>query len=297
MRIKRNYLGGFLSHFPVKPGRSMGSQAKGGGLAGRAPILPYDAIPLTGRNGWINLLRLWNSDGFQRSHLVMVRNFERLGPVYRERIGNQESLYIFLPEDVATLVKAEGTTPRRMSIASWVAHRELRSYVLGVFLKNGDEWRTARIALNKEVAAPLAVAGFTPLLDSVARDFVAMVRRLQPGSWDLQTQLFRFSLEASCHALYGRRLGLLETENCPEAERFLQAVKVMLKTTFPILFLPVPLLKYLNTKLWRDHVAAWDTIFQYGTYLKLIQSLALSPLHSWDSELTVQAHPPAHRWG
>ncbi|NXW95799.1 CP11B protein, partial [Alopecoenas beccarii] len=135
---------------------------------------------------------------------------------------------------------------------------------------NGPAWRAARLALNREVLSPAGTRKFLPLLDAVARDFAAAMRlrvRGAPGgalTLDLHPLLFRFTLEASTYALYGQRLGLLGGGAAGgAAQRFIAAVETMLRTTLPLLFLPPPLLRRLHPPLWREHLRAWDTIFQH----------------------------------
>lgn len=44
---------------------------------------PFEEMPRSGRNRWVNLLRLWSRGGFQDFHRRMEGGFRRLGPVYR----------------------------------------------------------------------------------------------------------------------------------------------------------------------------------------------------------------------
>ncbi|XP_078064643.1 cytochrome P450 11B, mitochondrial-like, partial [Mustelus asterias] len=232
-------------------------------------VRPYEAIPSTGSNSWFNLYRLWKNDGFRNIHQVMTHNFEMLGPIYREKLGRKETVNVFLPEDIAVLFRSEGTLPRRMMLDAWVCHREYRNHKCGIFLKNGEEWRSERLLLNKEVISPAAVRRFAPLLQPVADDFTKfIVRRLEGGrevtEVNMLPDLFRFALESSFHLLYGERLGLFDAGVCPSSERFIQAVEEMLQTTIPLLYLPPGLARRLNLKPWRDHVAAWDYLFQHA---------------------------------
>lgn len=72
--------------------------------------------------------------------------------------------------------------------------------------RNGEEWRTDRLLLNKEVMMSAAVWRFLPLLDEVAKDFCRMLRtkveregRGEEGkrslTMDPSPDLFRFALE------------------------------------------------------------------------------------------------------
>ncbi|XP_078542167.1 cytochrome P450 11B, mitochondrial-like [Lissotriton helveticus] len=143
--------------------------------------------------------------------------------------------------------------------------------------RNSEAWRADRLVLNKEVMALGGVRKFVPFLDEAARDFVTfMQRRVNKNTRgtltvDLYADLFRFTLEASSYVLYGSRLGLLEENPNPESLRFITAVQTMLRTTLPLLFMPPALLQRVNSKLWTDHVAAWDTIFDHAE--KCIQNI------------------------
>ncbi|XP_069738136.1 cytochrome P450 11B, mitochondrial-like [Phaenicophaeus curvirostris] len=239
------------------------------------------ALPRAGRSRWLNLYRLWRDGGFQDFHLRMERGFQRLGPVYREQVGTYDCVNVLLPRDAAQLFRAEGPFPRRMGIEAWSAHRRLRNHKCGLFLLNGPAWRSDRLALNPEVLSPSGARKFLPLLDAVARDFAAALRRRlrrSPGgalTLDPHPLLFRFTLEASSFALYGERLGLLGGgPPAGGAGRFLRAVQEMLSSTPPLLFVPPPLLRALRPPLWERHLQAWDCIFQHadGCIQRLLQA-------------------------
>uniref|UniRef100_A0AAQ5ZJM6 steroid 11beta-monooxygenase n=1 Tax=Amphiprion ocellaris TaxID=80972 RepID=A0AAQ5ZJM6_AMPOC len=232
-------------------------------------VRSFQEIPHTGRSGWVNLLRFWREDRFRQLHKHMERTFSALGPIYRENVGTLSSVNILLPADVAELFQSEGLHPRRMTLQPWATHREIRQHSKGVFLKNGEEWRSDRLQLNKEVMMSGAVQRFLPLLDEVARDFCRMlqVRVEKEGrslTMDPSPDLFRFALEASCHVIYGERIGLFSSSPSLESQKFIWAVERMLTTTPPLLYLPPRLLLCLSAPLWTQHATAWDHIFSHA---------------------------------
>ncbi|XP_061918253.1 cytochrome P450 11B, mitochondrial-like isoform X3 [Entelurus aequoreus] len=236
------------------------------GAGGADGVRSFQEIPHTGRSGWINLVQVWREDGFRLLHKRMERTFQNLGPIYREKLGTQSSVNIMLPGDVAQLYRSEGPYPRRMILQPWATHRETRQHSKGIFLKNGEEWRSDRLLLNKEVMVSAAVRRFLPLLDQVARDFCRMLGdRVEAAggglTLDPSPDLFRFALEASCHVLYGERVGLFSSSPSLESEKFIVAVERMLATTPPLLYLPASLLERVGAPLWTQHAAAWDHIF------------------------------------
>ncbi|XP_026083710.1 cytochrome P450 11B, mitochondrial [Carassius auratus] len=238
-------------------------------------VRDFQEIPHTGSNGWINLLRFWKDGRFSLLHKHMENTFRRLGPIYRESLGSQSSVNIMLPTDIGELFRSEGLHPRRMTLQPWATHREIRGHCKGVFLKNGTEWRSDRLLLNKEVMVASAVRRFLPLLDDVAQDFCRSLRQRvetegvgdtdqRSMTLDPSPELFRFALEASCHVLYGERIGLFSSSPSEESERFIWAVERMLATTPPLLYLPPRLLLALHAPLWTEHATAWDHIFSHA---------------------------------
>uniref|UniRef100_A0A667Y9F1 Cholesterol side-chain cleavage enzyme, mitochondrial n=1 Tax=Myripristis murdjan TaxID=586833 RepID=A0A667Y9F1_9TELE len=238
-------------------------------------VKPFSEIPGLWRNGVANLYNFWKLDGFKNLHRIMLHNFNTFGPIYREKIGYYESVNIINPEDAAVLFKAEGYYPKRLKVEAWIAYRDYRNLKYGVLLKNGEDWRSNRVVLNKEVISPKVLGNFVPLLDEVGQDFVVRVNkkieRSGQNKWttDLSHELFKYALECKialhhAHMLYGERLGLMLDYIDPEAQHFIDCITLMFKTTSPMLYIPPGLLRVTGAKVWRDHVQAWDGIFSHA---------------------------------
>ncbi|KAM6910644.1 cytochrome P450 11C1 [Xenentodon cancila] len=257
----------------LERGKEAVKEARKRGMDGR--VRGFEEIPHTGRNGWINLVKFWRENRFQQLHKHMERTFNALGPIYREKVGTLSGVNILLPSDISELFQSEGLHPRRMTLQPWATHREIRNHSKGVFLKNGEEWRADRLQLNKEVMMSAAVKRFLPLLDEVGRDFCQMLQerveregRGDEGKRSLtidpSPDLFRFALEASCHVIYGERVGLFSSSPSLESQKFIWAVERMLATTPPLLYLPPRLLQSVSAPLWTQHATAWDHIFSHA---------------------------------
>ncbi|KAM4581372.1 cytochrome P450 11C1 [Odontesthes bonariensis] len=272
----------------LEGGKGAVKEVRKKGVDGR--VRSFEEIPHTGKNGWINLVKFWRENRFQQLHKHMERTFNVLGPIYRENVGTLSSVNILLPSDISELFKSEGLHPRRMTLQPWATHREIRKHSKGVFLKNGEEWRTDRLQLNKEVMMSAAITRFLPLLDEVAKDFCRMLQtrvekegRGEEGKRSLtidpSPDLFRFALEASCHVIYGERIGLFSSSPSLESQKFIWAVERMLTTTPPLLYLPPRLLLRVGAPLWTQHATAWDHIFSHAEerIQKAYQRLSSSP--------------------
>ncbi|ROL46622.1 Cholesterol side-chain cleavage enzyme, mitochondrial [Anabarilius grahami] len=230
-------------------------------------ILPFSEIPGVWKNSVANLYTFWKMDGLRNIHRIMVHNFNMFGPIYREKVGYYESVNIIKPEDAAILFKAEGHYPKRLRVEAWTSYRDYRNRKYGVLLKDGEDWKYNRIVLNKEVISPKVQGNFVPLLDEVGQDFVARVykkiERSGQNQWttDLSHELFKYALESVSAVLYGERLGLLLDYIDPDVQHFIDCITLMFKTTSPMLYLPPALLRRMGAKVWKDHVEAWDGIF------------------------------------
>ncbi|XP_068595935.1 cholesterol side-chain cleavage enzyme, mitochondrial [Brachionichthys hirsutus] len=233
-------------------------------------VRPFSEIPGQWKNGVANLYNFWKQNGFKNLHRIMLQNFNTFGPIYREKIGYYENVNIINPEDAAILFKAEGHYPKRLQVEPWTSYRDYRNRKYGVLLKNGEDWRSNRVVLNKEVISLKALENFVPLLDEVGEDFVARVhkkiKRSVQNKWtaDLSQELFKYALESVSSVLYGERLGLMMDYIDPEAQHFIDCITVMFKTTSPMLYVPPAVLRLIRSKVWRDHVDAWDGIFNHA---------------------------------
>ncbi len=78
-------------------------------------------------------------------------------------------------------------------------------------------------------------------------------------------------LSAVSHVLYGERLGVLLDYIDPDAQHFIDCITLMFKTTSPMLYLPPALLRHTGAKVWKDHVEAWDGIFNQGNTTLLMK--------------------------
>ncbi|CAH2273331.1 cholesterol side-chain cleavage enzyme, mitochondrial [Pelobates cultripes] len=198
-------------------------------------------------------------------------------------LGTYDSVYVQRPEDAAALFQVEGPYPERFRIQPWYEYRDYRNKRYGVLLKSGEEWRSHRLTLNREVLSVAGMARFLPLLDSVGQDFVkrayTQVERSGRGKWtaDLTEELFRFALESVCYVLYGQRLGLLQDYIDPESQKFIDSVSLMFHTTAPMMYIPPRLLRIINSSIWTDHVKAWDAVFNHAD--QCIQSIYSSMRH------------------
>ncbi|KAL1781982.1 cholesterol side-chain cleavage enzyme, mitochondrial [Sigmodon hispidus] len=228
---------------------------------------PFSEIPSPGDNGWLNVYHLLRKNGTHGIHHHQLQNFQKYGPIYREKLGNMESVYIIDPEDAAVLFSHEGPYPERYSIPPWVAYHQYYQKPRGILLKSSEAWKKDRVVLNQEMMVPETIKNFVPLLEGVAQDFIKVLhRRIKQQnsgnfSGDFSGDLFRFAFESISSVMFGERLGMLEEIVNPESQRFINAVERMFQTSVPMINFPPEFFRFFRTKTWKDHAACWDVIF------------------------------------
>ncbi|XP_055518498.1 cholesterol side-chain cleavage enzyme, mitochondrial-like [Leucoraja erinacea] len=256
-------------HFTVSPRRNH-SETSESRTSLEPTLKSYDELPGNWKNNWFNAFTFWRNSDIKNTHNLMLNNFNKYGPIYRERIGYYNSVNIINPEDAAILFRAEGIFPERLKMRAWMAYRDFRKEKYGVLLKSGEDWKKNRLILNKALFTPQITQRFVPLLNEVALDFVSMtykeIEKSRRGKWtvDLSNDLFKFALESICHILYGERLDILQGHQNDASQRFINSISMMFKSTTPMLYIPPGLLKSINSKVWQEHIGSWDIIFAHA---------------------------------
>ncbi|XP_068937245.1 cytochrome P450 11B2, mitochondrial [Petaurus breviceps papuanus] len=240
-------------------------------------VRPFEAIPQTQGNPWTKMLQIWKNNGYENLHLETQKNFQMLGPIYREKVGTLSTVNVMLPQDVEQVLKAEGSLPQRNLVLPWVFHRQSRKLKHGVFLLNGQEWFHNRMKLNQEVFSIKSTTQFVSLLNSVCQDFVQQLQnQIQKNvrksiTFNISPYVFRFTMEAGTYVLFGERLGLLSNNPNPDGLKFIQGMNNILTSTPMLMYVPLTLSQLINSKAWKLHLEAWDNVFQYAE--KCIQKI------------------------
>lgn len=89
---------------------------------------PKGSIPFMGT--WIDALR---HGVVTRVHEYVDMRYKQLGPIYREKLGKLDAVYIFDPQDVQRVFMREGRHPRHVIPEAWLLHREITDKPRGLF--------------------------------------------------------------------------------------------------------------------------------------------------------------------
>lgn len=207
---------------------------------------------------------------------VLSALYREAGPVARLRTpalalgdsgaGAGEAVVIFDPEVYMQVHRASGSCPWGATDALWPLHRYFSEREKsGAELHAGQamsfgtgDWHRVRRAMQPAFMSPAAAAQYMDGLDSVARDASRLLGEHHGGApvVDLQAWLQRLSFEMITRALFGRRLGALESD-----EPLLGATVRSMECASGMLMSPLQMgHAVLSTPLWREWTLNLDVM-------------------------------------
>ncbi|XP_068117997.1 1,25-dihydroxyvitamin D(3) 24-hydroxylase, mitochondrial isoform X2 [Hyperolius riggenbachi] len=181
------------------------------------------------------------------------------------KLGSFDSVHIGAPCLLEALFREESNFPKRLEIKPWKAYRDYRNEAYGLLISEGKDWQRVRSAFQQKLMKPTEVGKLDTKINEVMADFMQRmdtVRNKEGKVLDLYCELKKWSLESICLVLYEKRFGFLQPNLGEEALDFITAIKTMMSTFGLMMVTPVELHKRLNTKIWKDHTQAWDSIFR-----------------------------------
>ena len=82
-----------------------------------------------------NLFHLMLSGGTShKTHVYFKNRWQMLGPMFKEKLGRYEAVFLHDPNDVKNLLHQEGSYPRRTEFPAWKMYREESGYASGIIL-------------------------------------------------------------------------------------------------------------------------------------------------------------------
>ncbi|XP_033113123.1 cytochrome P450 27C1-like [Anneissia japonica] len=239
----------------------------------RAPIKSYKSIPRAGLPGIGNLPDILRH-GFGAMHLNQIKMCRKYGMLFRVQVGPSETLQISDPDLVKEMMRQEDWNPVRVDIAPWKAYRDLRGVDYGLVTLDHEPWQKARSILSKPLLRPKEIVQYMDKLNETGDELIQRLVRVMKDTGegntvpDLDNELYKWALEAVAIVLFDVRLGCMKDSIPAEAQEFIDAINKMFSTLAPLMLIPMRVHTSLNTKVWRKHVEAWDTI--WNTAMKYI---------------------------
>eukprot|EP01100_Stratorugosa_tubuloviscum_P013609 TRINITY_DN6918_c0_g1_i1.p1 TRINITY_DN6918_c0_g1~~TRINITY_DN6918_c0_g1_i1.p1 ORF type:complete len:537 (+),score=219.24 TRINITY_DN6918_c0_g1_i1:85-1695(+) len=232
-------------------------------------VKPCSEIPSPPADWFLGHLRLaMKFPG--KLHQLQEHLYNNYGDIVRITILGKDQIFLFDPSDIADVFRTNAKYPIRLVVDPWVMYRQERNLPIGIVSFQGEDWKRHRQVLNKMLLPPV-IEAYVPRVGQVAKQLVHVIRNSIDNNGKLDKTkdiLFNYSTEAVLGVLLGRKLNLLSLDKkpLPELELFIESVVKMFETSEKLLF-SLPLWKYFNTSVRKQHYESWDTIFRIATQL------------------------------
>ncbi|XP_046574216.1 1,25-dihydroxyvitamin D(3) 24-hydroxylase, mitochondrial-like [Haliotis rubra] len=213
------------------------------------------------------------------SHKWIQGRHEEFGPIFRERMGVMDLVFISDADAVEQLLRQDGKYPERLQIHHWLDYRKRHEIPTGLFMSDGPHWHRLRRVIDKPMLKIRAVNSYAVEFNDVVAEFIARMHRVRSSDNsipDLAEELFGWSVESIGRLLFEKKLGCLSDQRDQETQAFIDSVHAVFESTREMIFLPPWGARIFMRGVWKRHDEAWNTIFRVandiiGTKLREIQ--------------------------
>nr|XP_034307414.1 probable cytochrome P450 CYP44 [Crassostrea gigas] len=226
--------------------------------------LPYLGTLLQYRKG---PFQRFTVDKYQDAHMSRYKEY---GPIVKETFAGVTFVRIYDPDDVRTVFLNEDKQPNVSPLlVTTKLYRQQRGLSPGIGNTNGDEWYRLRSAVQKMMVRPKAVTVYLPLVDEVAEDFIARLKKIRNDDGaveDFRWEAAKWNLESSGMTCFETRLGCLVDPPTSHIMRMIHSNHDIFDVSAKINF-SVPFHKVFTTRLWQKLLDAEDYFFGHGQIL------------------------------
>ncbi|XP_046449111.1 cytochrome P450 315a1, mitochondrial-like [Daphnia pulex] len=214
---------------------------------------PFDSIPAP--KGLPLIGTLWDvirAGGVSQIHRYIDDRHRQLGPIFREKLGHVEAVWLADPALYQQVFQKEGTCPRPMLPEPWLILNKKHAYKRGLFFMQGEEWLRYR-----KILSPLLLK--TATLHRHIESFYDVADRLL-DKWEhtenglithLEGDLYRYFVQGLMCVAFGRVIGLDQEIVDTYVPGMVQHLQTLFESSARLTLLPPALAAKLNLDAWR----------------------------------------------
>lgn len=137
-------------------------------------------------------LSLLAAGGAPKLHLYVHRRHAELGPIFRDKIGSLNAVFVADPEMYRAVFAQEGKHPAHFLPEAWNVYNQMSGKSRGLLFMDGEEWLHYRRILNQ-----LLLKGDPTWIESACESSAKKLAENFPqkASSNLEAELYRWSLD------------------------------------------------------------------------------------------------------
>lgn len=196
--------------------------------------------------------------GAPHIHEYCDHRHSQLGPIYREKLGAVDAVFVADAGLIQQVYNNEGRYPQHMVPEAWTIYNQKKNLKRGLFFMDGPEWQDRRRALNNVFLRPKTVTDHVGVFNEVIGDLVERWGNLSQennGRLDnIERELYNWSIESLGAMIFGRRLGCVSpqaTESSESIHEFVHCVQQIFYESANMAMVSPKLASTLRLPMWR----------------------------------------------
>lgn len=202
-------------------------------------------------------LALIAAGGAPKLHIYIDERHKQLGPIFRDKIGPIQAVFVSDAECMRKTFSQEGKYPKHMLPEGWTVYNQMYGCSRGLFFMDGEEWLQYRKIMNK-----LLLKGDLGLIESacevVSEQLVNKLQDLIKHSEvvpDLESELYRWSLNVLVSILMGPQcFKCFQDQLSHGLNDLASTVHLIFQKSVALQILPASLAAKLNLGVWKSFV-------------------------------------------
>lgn len=201
-------------------------------------------------------------------HNYVDKRHKELGPIFRERLGPVDAVFVADPDEIRGVFDQEGKYPMHVLPDAWVVYNQIYGCPRGLFFMDGANWWYHRRIMNR-----LMLKGdFKWIEESCECVSEKLIKNLASSSdkffGNLEGTLYKWSLDIIVSVLLGSESynKLCETLE-PEVEKLAQVTHLVFQTSAKLALIPASFASKFKIPRWRRFVQSVDTALSEANIL------------------------------
>lgn len=211
-------------------------------------------------------LLLDGGPGYLHEHCDRLHR--KLGPIFRNKLGSKELVFLADSKLMQYVMAHEGQHPHHTVPEAWLYYNQIKNLQRGLFFQTGEPWAKLRRAFDKVMLAdPKKTTRFSSDIIDINNDLLDSWQ-LKNGKRsteeveiaDVKRELCKWSIEATGFMLFGSRMECISKtgKDNPKGEQLVHHVATMFEQTSNFQILPVKFAHRYNLGTWQkfEHSSA-----------------------------------------
>ncbi|XP_050429043.1 cytochrome P450 315a1, mitochondrial isoform X2 [Adelges cooleyi] len=233
--------------------RLLSTNNKDGNLNLKSEVPIVKGLPIVG-----TAFSILAAGGGKKLHEYIGKRHQEYGPVFREKLGPIDAIWVSDPADMKLLFAQEGKHARHILPEAWLLYNETYGQQRGLYFMDGEEWWTYRKFLNKMMLVDsnkCFIESTTIILQDVLNKWKMFNGLLIEN---LETDLYRISISFMVSYLVGGVFEKCKEEVSNDINKLAYSVQQIFQSSVKFTIIPAKTAKLLKLGIWYDFVKAVD---------------------------------------